>query len=96
MGIEDFKGADLTSIFADSALGPESKLAKNDWAIRRQEIEALKITSHWEALFDICNVLLTKARGFGGEDPTDARGADWLIWDAYVIAERMLSCQDER
>jgi hypothetical protein len=73
-------------LYRNPMLGPDSKVAKGAWEMRRRQILLLRELGQWKNLFDICHKLLSAA----ALTKSDSRGSDWTIWDCYVKASSQL------
>jgi N-terminal acetyltransferase B complex non-catalytic subunit len=79
---EDAEGIQICK---DKRLGPTSKIAKDEWIFRRKQLEFMEIQNEWQGLFDTTLELLSMARANNKTGAiVDARGADWLVWKAFL------------
>lgn len=85
------KDDDRLQFYGDQFLGPASKAAQGDWAIRRDHLKILSDKEKWQDLFDICDALLSGARANNDAGHViDTRGSDWLVWTSYIGAANKL------
>lgn len=68
-------------------LGPTSKIAKDEWVFRRNQIKLLGSRGDWQELFNTTYELLSNSRANNETGAIiDARGADWLVWKEFLRA----------
>ncbi|CZR50694.1 uncharacterized protein PAC_00568 [Phialocephala subalpina] len=69
----------------DLHLGPESAVAKGDWALWILKLKLMREANRWQELFDLCGTLLKRAREANDSNQlAEASFSDWIVWEAYL------------
>jgi hypothetical protein len=78
--------AERLKAYEDPYIGVSSKIAKGEWVFKRDHVLLLEEEGLWQDLIKVCNELLEGAQSSSTGKMTDARGADWKVWKAFINA----------
>lgn len=75
----------------DSNLGPESVVAKGDWALWRLRLRLMGEGNQWQELFDLCGSMLKRSRTPSASNQLEhASFSDWIVWEGYLKSASFL------